>query len=394
MGKVLEKVKSIEDYLIDMRRHFHMNPELSWEEYETSKKIQEELENMGIEYEVVLETGIIGTIVGNKQGPVIGIRADIDALPVNEETGLEFSSKNEGKMHACGHDAHTAMLLTTGKLLKEMKDELGCIVKLIFQPAEEFIEDSGAEYMSELDELKDLDSIVALHIWSDIESGLISVNSGPRLASADTFEIEVIGKGGHGAMPHGSVDPVMMSAALISNLQTLASREYNPMDTFVLSVCTLDAGTVPNIIPEKVIMEGTTRTFNDEIRDLLEGKMERVIENTVKTFRGDYKFKYNYGTPATINNELASKVAERAVVNALGEEYLYDYPATMGGEDFAKFLQKVPGCFGFLGGRNEEKDQSYAHHNPKFDVDEDAMKNGVAFFIQYVLEMQEELKNK
>src|SRR5699024_8377542 len=238
----------------------------------------------------------------------------------------------------------------------------------------------------ELDEIKDLDSIVALHIWSDIESGLISVNSGPRLASADTFEIEVIGKGGHGAMPHGSVDPVMMSAALISNLQTLASREYNPMDTFVLSVCTLDAGTVPNIIPEKVIMEGTTRTFNDEVRDLLEGKMERVIENTVKTFRGDYKFKYNYGTPATINNELASKVAERAVVNALGEEYLYDYPATMGGEDFAKFLQKVPGCFGFLGGRNEEKDQSYAHHNPKFDVDEDAMKNGVAFFIQYVLE--------
>ncbi|HLR20395.1 MAG TPA: amidohydrolase, partial [Tissierellaceae bacterium] len=385
---------SIEDYLIDMRRYFHMNPELSWEEYETSKKIQEELEDMGIEYEVVLETGIIGTIVGNKQGPIIGIRADIDALPVNEETGLEFSSKNEGKMHACGHDAHTAMLLTTGKLLKEMKDELGCIVKLIFQPAEEFIEDSGAEYMSELDELKDLDSIVALHIWSDIESGLISVNSGPRLASADTFEIEVIGKGGHGAMPHGSVDPVMMSAALISNLQTLASREYNPMDTFVLSVCTLDAGTVPNIIPEKVIMEGTTRTFNDEVRDLLEGKMERVIENTVKTFRGDYKFKYNYGTPATINNELASKVAERAVVNALGEEYLYDYPATMGGEDFAKFLQKVPGCFGFLGGRNEEKDQSYAHHNPKFDVDEDAMKNGVAFFIQYVLEMQEELKNK
>ncbi|HLR20766.1 MAG TPA: amidohydrolase, partial [Tissierellaceae bacterium] len=328
MGKVLEKVKSIEDYLIDMRRHFHMNPELSWEEYETSKKIQEELENMGIEYEVVLETGIIGTIVGNKQGPVIGIRADIDALPVNEETGLEFSSKNEGKMHACGHDAHIAMLLTTGKLLKEMEDELDCIVKLIFQPAEEFIEDSGAEYMSELDEIKDLDSIVALHIWSDIESGLISVNSGPRLASADTFEIEVIGKGGHGAMPHGSVDPVMMSAALISNLQTLASREYNPMDTFVLSVCTLDAGTVPNIIPEKVIMEGTTRTFNDEIRDLLEGKMERVIENTVKTFRGDYKFKYNYGTPATINNELASKVAERAVVNALGEEYLYDYPAT------------------------------------------------------------------
>src|SRR5699024_4902841 len=276
MGKVLEKVKSIEDYLIDMRRHFHMNPELSWEEYETSKKIQEELENMGIEYEVVLETGIIGTIVGNKQGPIIGIRADIDALPVNEETGLEFSSKNEGKMHACGHDAHIAMLLTTGKLLKEMEDELDCIVKLIFQPAEEFIEDSGSEYMSELDEIKDLDSIVALHIWSDIESGLISVNSGPRLASADTFEIEVIGKGGHGAMPHGSVDPVMMSAALISNLQTLASREYNPMDTFVLSVCTLDAGTVPNIIPEKVIMEGTTRTFNDEVRDLLEGKMERV----------------------------------------------------------------------------------------------------------------------
>lgn len=392
MDQVMKRVKEVEGYLIEMRRHFHMYPELSWQEYKTSEKIQEELKKMEIDYEVVLGTGVIGTIGKDSAGPVIGIRADIDALPIVEETGLDFSSQNEGVMHACGHDSHAAMVLATAKVLKDMEDQLNCQVKLIFQPAEEHIEDSGGSYMADLEELRDLDSIVALHIWSNLDSGLISVNSGPRLASADSFEIEVLGQGGHGAMPHGSVDPILIAGVLINNLQSLASREYDPMDTFVLSICSINGGSSVNIIPEKVSLKGTTRSFNPKVRDSLEEKMERIISNTVATFRGDYKFKYNYGTSATINNDFASKVAERAVVKALGKEYLVDFPPTMGGEDFAEFLKKTPGCIGFLGGRNEANNQSYDHHNPKFDIDESAMKNGVAFFIHYVLEMQEELR--
>lgn len=389
--KVFEEAQKVEQYVIDMRRYFHQNPELSWKEFNTSDKICKELDEMKIPYTRVCETGIIGIIEGNKKKPIIGIRADIDALPVNEDTNLEFKSINEGVMHACGHDAHIAMLLGTAKILNEHKDELECSVKLIFQPAEEFIKNSGAKHLVLVEEINDIDNIVGAHIWSYLDAGTVSVEAGPRLSSADTFKIEIKGKGGHGAMPNQAIDPIVVSGAIINNLQTLISREITPMEPCVLSICSINSGSSANIIPDVSILEGTTRTFSNDIRESLSKKMERMISNTCKSFRAEYDFEYYPGTPPTINEENSSKIAEESVRNVLGEDALVKYAPSMVGEDFSKLLAKIPGCLAFVGCRNVKEDKIYPHHNPKFDIDESTMKNGVAFFIQYVLNMQNQI---
>lgn len=387
---ILEEVKKIEDYIIEMRRHFHKYPELSWNEFETQKKICEELDKMGIPNIKVCGTGVIGTIVGNKKKPVLGIRADIDALNIAENTNLPFSSVNEGVSHACGHDAHIAMLLGAAKILNEHREELNCTVKLIFQPAEEFIKDSGAKHMMLLDEMKELDNIVGAHIWSYLDSGKISVRKGAILSSADTFKIEVIGKSGHGAIPHQTIDPIVTSAGLINNLQTLASREISATDTFVLSICSIKAGDSANIIPDKAILEGTTRTFNPELRKGFKDMMERMIEYTCKAYRADFNFEYYYGTPPTVNEEKSSLIAEKSVVDALGEDGLTRVEPSMVGEDFAKMLGEIPGCFVLVGAKNDVEGKNYPHHNAKFDIDEKALKNGSAFFVQYILNVEKE----
>ncbi|MGO1653170.1 amidohydrolase [Senegalia sp. (in: firmicutes)] len=389
--KAIEKAKEVEQYVIDMRRYFHQHPELSWEEFDTADKIEEELDKMNISHKRVCGTGIIGLIEGSEKRPIIGIRADIDALAVEEDTNLEFKSINDGVMHACGHDAHMAMLLGTAKILNDNKDKLKCTVKLIFQPAEEFIQDSGAKHLALLDEIKDIDNIVGAHIWSYLDTGGVSVESGPRLSSADTFKIEIEGEGGHGAKPDESIDPIITAASIVSNLQTIVSREISPMEPSVLSICSINSGNSANIIPNSAVLEGTTRTFNNEIREKMPERMERIISNISKSFRSDYNFEYYPGTPPTVNEEKSSYVAEEAVKKALGEESLVKYDASMVGEDFSKLLNIIPGCFAFIGARNEEEDKMYAHHSPKFDIDESAMKNGVAFFVQYVLNMQNEI---
>lgn len=386
--EAFKEVEKIEQYVIDMRRYFHKYPELSWKEVNTSNKICEELDKMNIPYTRVYETGIVGVIEGNKKEPIIGIRADIDALPVKEETNLEFKSVNEGVMHACGHDSHMAMVLGAAKVLNNHKDKLDCTVKLIFQPAEEFIKDSGAGYLVSTDEVKDIDNIVGAHIWSEIDSGKVSAEVGPRMSSADTFKVKIKGKGGHGAMPDTSIDPIVTAGAVINNLQTLVSRELPPREPCVISVCKFNSGSAANIIPDAAILEGTTRTFSNEIRDSYPKKIERVIKNTCSAFGADYEFDYYMGTPPTINDEKSSYIAEEAVRKVLGKEALTKYGPSMGGEDFAKMLNEIPGCFVFIGTRNELEDKVYPHHNPKFDIDESVMKNGVAFFVQYVLDIQ------
>lgn len=388
-----KEAKNIEEYVIEMRRYFHKHPEMSWKEVSTSNKICEELDKMNIPYTRVCDTGVIGVIEGNKKRPVIGIRADIDALPIMEETDLEFKSVNDGVMHACGHDSHIAMLLGAAKILSDHKDELDCTVKLLFQPAEEFIMDSGAKHMILVDEMKDIDNIVASHIWGNLDAGTISVDVGPRMSSADTFKIEIKGKGGHGAMPADAIDPIVASSILVSSLQTLVSRELPPMEPCVISVCSFNSGSAANVIPDVAVLEGTTRSFNNEIRESYPEKLERVIKNTCETFRTDYNFEYYPGTPATINEENSSALAQDAVRKILGEEGLVKADPSMGGEDFAKMLAKIPGCIAFIGTRNVEKGKVYSIHNPKFDIDESVMKNGVAFFVQYVLDMQYKILN-
>ena len=381
--------KENKEYIFGLRRYFHKNPELSWEEINTTKKIAEELDKLGISYNFLPKTGLVATIKGNKERPIIGLRADIDALPVKEGRDCEFKSEVEGKMHACGHDSHISMLLGAAKILSENKEKLDCTVRLIFQPAEEVIQ--GAKTLLDVDEVMTCDNLMAIHIFPYLPVGTISVEEGPRFTSADTIKIKIIGKGGHGSMPHQTVDPIMVSGNLISNIQTIASREINPNETCVVSICTVHAGTLSNIIPNEVELTGTVRTFNPKVREQLPGIIERIIKNTCSTFRANYEYEFVYGTPATINEGKSSARAERAVKKILGEKGLVKYEKTPGGEDFAWLLEKIPGYLAFVGCRNEEKDFIYPLHHEKFGIDEDAMINGTALFVQYVLETQNEI---
>lgn len=377
--------KEIEDYIIDMRRHFHENPELSWEEVKTSKRIIDELKDMGIEARQIAKTGAIGILNPEKKGSVLAIRADIDALPVQEENEIDFISKNDGVMHACGHDAHASMLLGAAKAMSLIKDELGKIV-FLFQPAEEFIKDSGAKHVVEekILENENVDRIITIHIWNPIESGKVALQEGPIMASADTFKIEILGKGGHGAQPQQTVDPITIGTLLVENLQHLVSRENSPINPMVLSVTAFNSGNSENVIPEKAELLGTTRTFDNAKRETFPDMMDRVIKGIVEANRGEYKLTYYKGTPATINEKESVELGRKVISEIIGEENIVYQDPQMGGEDFAKYLLNIPGCLMFLGGKMPHEDAP--HHNSKFMIEEDVLKTGAEYFVRYALE--------
>lgn len=385
---VLEEVKKYKDYAVAMRREFHRHPELSWQETETAARIRRELDEMGIPYEEVVGTGTIATLKGKKDHPVIGLRCDIDALPIKEVKELSYRSENDGVMHACGHDGHISMLLTAAKVLAEHKDELNCTVKLIFQPAEE--KTNGALKMLETGKVGQLDTVCGMHIFPFLEAGTISVDPGPRYTSAAFMNITIKGKSGHGAMPHYAVDPIYVGAKVVDALQSIASRETNAMDTVVVSICTFHSGTMANIFAETAELSGTVRTFNPELRKQLPGMIERIIKSTCEAYRADYEFDYYCDIPATINDERCSEIAAGSVKKLLGEEGLVKYAGTPGGEDFSYFLERFPGVYAFVGCRNEAKDCCYSLHHERFDLDEDALVNGAAFYVQYLLDAQEQ----
>lgn len=385
---VLSEIQKHREYGIALRRHFHRHPELSWQEFETAKRIRQELTEMGIPYEEVAGTGTIATIRGDRDKPVIGLRCDIDALPITEVKDLPYRSENPGVMHACGHDSHITMLLLAAKVLSEHKEELHCTVKLIFQPAEEAM--NGAQKVIESGLVDGLDTVAGMHIFPHLPAGTISVEAGPRYTSAGFMKIKIIGKSGHGAMPQFLVDPIYVGAKVIDALQSLVSREVNPNDTVVVSICTFHSGTLPNIFDETAELTGTVRTFNPQLAKELPGMIERVIKNTCAAYRADYEFDYYVNIPATVNDERCSAIAEGSVRKILGEEGLVKYTKTPGGEDFAYFLERSPGVYAFVGCRNEEKDCCYSLHNDRFDLDEEGMLCGAAFYVQYLLDAQEE----
>ena len=384
---VYAEVKKYEQYGIDLRRHFHQHPELGWQEFETAKRIRQELTDMGIEYVEVAETGTIATIRGDRERPVIVLRADIDALPIQEVRDLPYRSVNDGVMHACGHDAHIAMLLMAAKVLAEHKDELRCTVKLVFQPAEEAM--NGAKKMLDSGHLEHMDTVCGMHIFPYIPTGKISVEAGPRYTSAGFMRIKIIGKSGHGAMPQFAIDPIYVGCKVVDALQSIVSRECNPNDTVVISVCTFHSGTLANIFAETAELSGTVRTFNPQLSKQLPAMIERVIANTCAAYRASYEFDYYNDIPATINDERASAMAEESVRKILGEEGLTKYMKTPGGEDFAYFLERSPGVYAFVGCGNEEKDTRYSLHHDHFNVDEDGLVPGAAFYVQYLLDAQE-----
>lgn len=377
-------IKGVKEYVIEQRRYFHENPELSWQEFNTSKRIKEELDKMNIPYETGCKTAVIATIQGGKKGKVLGIRADIDALPVEEKTNLSYASKTKGVMHACGHDAHAAILLGTAKVLNEIKDQLAGEIRLIFQPAEEDIANSGARCILEnMEGAQGIYRIISLHVMSSIPSYKAELKAGPVMASSDTFDIYIEGKGGHGAMPSQAIDPVLAGSMVVSALQTFVSRENNPLDVSVITVASFNTSESYNVIPEKAHLKGTTRNTSNKVRDELETKMRRILDGVALTTRCKIDLDFHYGSPATINDLEAASLGEEILEEMLGENFNKHFPTMMASEDFSRFLKEIPGCMMFLGAGLEDK--PYPHHNEKFCINEDVFILGVEYFVKYAV---------
>ena len=381
---IREMVDLNTEQIVKWRREFHEHPELTWQEVRTGNRVAEELEKMGIEVVRMSKTGVLGILAGEKPGKMVALRADMDALPVVENTDIAFISKNDGVMHACGHDGHTAMLLGAAKVLSAMKDQLAGTVRFIFQPAEEG--GLGALRMREEGVMEGVGAVLGIHLWADIPSGLVSLEPGPRMASADKFRITVQGKSGHGSMPHQGVDALIAAAAILSDLQTIVSREVNPLEPAVVSIGTIKGGASWNVICSEVTMEGTTRSFNPEVRSRLSKSMERIVKQTAASYQAEGDLEVTPITPPTINDVTISGVLAKTVEKLYGAERITKMGKVMGGEDFAYLNETVPGSMVFIGIRNEAKGITYPHHHEKFDIDEDALPIGTALYAQFALD--------
>ena len=382
---VRDITKKYKDYIIEKRRYFHMNPEPSFNEYDTSKVIQEELTKIGIPFEIFAKTGIIATIKGQNPGKTVLLRADMDALEVCEKNNVSYRSQKEGLMHACGHDGHIAMLLGAAHVLNEIKNDISGKIKLLFQPAEEIAK--GAKAMIEESKIIDsIDAAFAIHLWQGVPVGKISLESGARMAAADLFSIKVKGKSGHGSMPHETIDAVVVASAIVMNLQHLVSRNTNPLDTLVVTVGKLTAGTRHNIIAGEALLEGTIRSFSDEVWKKVPEQIERVVKNTAAAYNAEAEIDLVRATPPLVNNQDISDILKASAEKLYGEEVVTKYEKTPGGEDFAYFTQAVPGALAFVGIRNDEKGINSPHHNETFDMDEEALEMGANLYAQFAID--------
>ncbi len=373
------EIKKIENMIIDWRRDFHQYPELSFKEHRTGDVIANELRSMGLEPKInVGKTGVTADLEFG-DGPTIGLRADMDALPIQETSGLSFSSKNDGVMHACGHDGHMAMLLGAAKVLTQKIDQYNGTVRFIFQPAEEG--EGGARYMIEDGCLEGLDEIYGIHVWNYQPVGEVGVKDGPVLAAADMFDIKIKGIGGHGAAPQGTVDSIVIASHLVQALQTIVSRNTNPLESTVISVGKINGGHNFNIIADEVSLSGTARAYTEENRSLIKTRMKEIIQGIEKTYNAQITFDYKDGYPPTINHtepaEKVLKAAKQVVGSKAGMPYL-----SMGGEDFAYYLKEKPGCFFFVGSAPNEKELfETPHHCSHFNMDERALLVGPSIYL-------------
>lgn len=374
-------IKQHYDAMIAFRRDLHRHPELPWEEVRTTQRIAEELDKIGIPYRRTQPTGIIADITGGKPGKTILLRADIDALPVQELATHDYTSTITGKMHACGHDAHASMLLTAAKALYAIKDQLVGNVRLVFQPAEEIAQ--GAKEMIKQGVLENIDNVFGMHIWSQTPTGKISCHAGPSFASADLLTIRFKGRGGHGSMPHDTVDAVMVASAFVMNVQSIVSREVDPLEPAVVTIGRMDVGTRFNVIAENAVLEGTVRCFNVKIRRQVEEAIRRYADQVAAMYRATVEVDYIYGTLPVINEQSSAELAESVIQEAFGAETLFVERPTTGGEDFSFYIENIPGTFALVGSGNPDKDTQHAHHHGCFNIDEDAMANGAELYAQY-----------
>ena len=390
--QLITEAQGIRDWVVQRRRQLHRQPELMYEEVRTSQLVRETLEESGIPFRhPIAETGVVGTI-GTGDGPCVALRADMDALPIHEEADVPFRSEVDGKMHACGHDCHTAMLLGAARILKQHESEVRGTVKLVFQPAEEG--GAGGLRMREEGVLESprVDRIFGLHVWPSLDTGTVGAREGVFLAAASFLNIQVRGTGGHAAMPHQTVDPVTTSAKIVTELQTLVSREIDPLDSAVVSITSIHCGQAYNVIPESVEMQGTIRALSMPALRRLQDRAREIVTGVAAANRCEAVIDYpGHDYPPTINDAGAWKLAQQVAAKMLGESQVLEIEPTMGGEDFAYYTEQVPGCFVGLGVRNEAEGAVFGPHHPRFKVDEDALATGVALHVGYALATLDEI---
>ena len=380
---IRKETEQIRNYVVNLRKHFHQNPELSMEEWETSKRIKTELEEMEIPYIELAETGVIGLV--GKGEPVIALRADIDALKIDEKTDVAYKSCTPGVMHACGHDAHTAALLGAAKILKAHEEELNCTIKLLFQPAEEVCR--GAKMVMDSGYLDHVEQIFGLHVFADIPVGYINIEPGPRMAESDLFTITVTGRQGHAGKPQQCVDATVAAAAVIMNLQQIVARETNPIDSAVVNIGHLVSGTVRNVVAGSAFMEGTVRTFSRAEGKRIEDAVKRVSVGTAAAYHAVAQVDYVLAAhPAVDNDPDVAEIAYCGARKVFEERAFLEVPKMMLGEDFSVYQQRIPGAFAFIGAGNEEMGRAYPNHHEKFNIDERAVTNAVMVHLAYVQE--------
>ncbi len=367
--------------LVAMRRDLHEHPELAYEEVRTSGIVAQRLRALGLEVQTgIAKTGVIGLLRGETSKPgakTIAIRADMDALPIHELNEIDYRSQVDGKMHACGHDGHTSILLAVADVLSKRRAELAGNVKFLFQPAEERV--GGAEPMVEAGVMNGVDGVIGLHLISNYEVGRVGVRAGTVFASADKFTLTVLGKGGHAAMPHGSVDPIVIASYIVTALQPLISRETSPFGPAVITIGTIHAGTAFNIIPQTAVLEGTMRAFTSEHRDYLLQRIREVATGIASAMKATCEIDMVDGCPPCVNDPNMTELVHGAAAATVGEDHVDDGEEVMttGSDDMSHFLNAAPGCYFIVGAHNPEKGAEYPHHHPRFNIDEDALPVGV-----------------
>jgi len=385
---LLDDALEIKDYTVECRRDFHRHPELGFEEKRTAKIVADTLEQLGLVVtRGVAETGVVGILEGAARSPVLLLRFDMDALPIVEETGVDYASETPGKMHACGHDSHVAVGLSVAKLLAARCEALQGTVKFVFQPAEEG--GGGAMKMVAAGILEDPkpDYALAMHVWNDKPVGWYGLNPGPIMAGAEIFSVKVTGKGGHGASPHQSVDPIAAVAQIITALQTITSRNVNPLESAVVSVCTVQAGSAFNIIPQDGAFSGTIRTFKPEVFETVKSRFHQIVESTAAAMGCEVEIKMERMTyPVQNDPHLTTLMTD--VIREIDPEAVIDTTyQTMGSEDFSFMIQGIPGCFVMVGSANHDRGLDYGHHHPKFNIDEACLPYAVALITQSAIQL-------
>jgi amidohydrolase len=389
MPDFLAEAQALFEYSQTMRRDFHAHPEIGFNEVRTAGIVLKELTALGLEVHAgVGGTGVVALLEGKKPGPVVLVRADMDALPIQEESTSSYVSLNPGLMHACGHDGHTAILLTVAKILNSHRSQLSGTIKFMFQPAEEGM--GGAEKMiaSGVLENPKVDVALALHVWNEKPVGWVGIPSGPAMAGAEIFRINVRGKGGHGAVPHLAVDPILAAAQVVTGLQGIVARNIAPLQTAVVSVCTIHGGETFNVIPPEIEMTGTIRTFEPEVRARVLERFEKTVHSIAEGMGCQAEINLTVLTPATINHAAPAATVQRVAARLFSKANVDTSNfVTMGSEDFASVLEKIPGCFFFIGSANPAKGLNAGHHHPRFDFDEAALTHGAAIMAASISEL-------